>query len=360
MKIVEKDLKKGEITLIIENLNDLWHLYNIIRPDDIIYAKTLRRFRGDEDSLRSDRGERIPVYLGIKVEEFNFHPFSNRLRIKGIIIDGPDDLVSLHSYHTLNVEVHTELRIIKGYWESFVLKRIEMAETSSTQPEILILILDKGDAYFAKATEIGYKKIATITANIPGKRFKVDYYDKAVEDFFISLLKLINENISNGNIDAIIIAGPGFTKDHFIKFLKEKDPKLASTVQVVDASNSGKNGVIEVIRKGDTIKSIKEMRITKEAELVQEFLKRLGKNKRNIAYGIEEIENAKNYGAIETLLITDKLLRIDNVEKRKELDALLKEIEKLGGKIVIISSLHSAGEQLESFNSMAALLRFEI
>ncbi|MFX1449836.1 MAG: mRNA surveillance protein Pelota, partial [Promethearchaeota archaeon] len=140
MKIVEKDLKKGEVTLIIENLNDLWHLYNIIRPNDIIYAKTLRRFRKDEDTLRSDRGERIQVYLGIKVEEFNFHPFSNRLRIKGTIVDGPEDLVSLHSYHTLNVEVHTEFLIRKDHWESFVLKRLEMAETSSTQPEILILV----------------------------------------------------------------------------------------------------------------------------------------------------------------------------------------------------------------------------
>ncbi|MFX1453329.1 MAG: mRNA surveillance protein Pelota, partial [Promethearchaeota archaeon] len=151
-----------------------------------------------------------------------------------------------------------------------------------------------------------------------------------------------------------------FTKDHFLKFLKEKDPKLASTIQIIDISNSGKNGVIEVIRKGETIKSIKEMRITKEVELVQEFLTRLGKNKRNIAYGIDEIENAKNYGAIEHLLITDTLLRIDDVAKRQKLDALLKEIEKLGGKIIIISSLHSAGEQLESFGSMVALLRFEI
>ena len=75
---------------------------------------------------------------------------------------------------------------------------------------------------------------------------------------------------------------------------------------------------------------------------------------------MEDVENAKNLGAIETLLITDKLLRINDVEKRKKLDALLKDIENARGKIVIISSLHSAGEQLESFGSMVALLRFEL
>ncbi|MHA1385890.1 MAG: mRNA surveillance protein pelota [Candidatus Helarchaeota archaeon] len=360
MKIVEKDFKKGEITLIIENMNDLWHLYNIIQPGDLIFARTLRRTRRDEDSLRADKGERIPVFLGIEVEEYNFHPFTNRLRIKGTIIEGPEDLVSLHSHHTLNVEVNTKLTIRKKTWESFVLKRIEMAETSSTQPEILILTLDKGEAYFARATEIGYKKIAEITANIPGKRFKVDYYDKSVEDFFKSLLQVLNENLSEGNIDAVIIAGPGFTKEHFLKFLKEKEPKLLSKIQLIDTSNTGKSGVIEVIRKGDTIKSIENMRLTKETELIQEFLKRLGKNQRNIAYGMDEVENAKNYGAIETLMITDTLLRIADMEKRKKLDMLLKEIEKIGGKIVVISSLHSAGEQLESFGSIAALLRFEL
>jgi protein pelota len=360
MKIVEKDLKKGEITLIIENMNDLWHLYNILFPGDIVHARTMRRTRKDEESLRSDKGERIPVYLGIKVEEFNFHPFTNRLRIRGTIIDGPEDLVSLHSYHTINVEVNTKLSIKKDVWESFILKRIEMAESSSLQPEILILTLDKGDAYFARATEIGFKKITEISANIPGKRFKVDYYDKSVEDFFKSVLRVLEENVSEGNIDALIIAGPGFTKDYFFKFLKETNPKLTSIVQVVDASHSGKNGVIEVIRKGETIKSIKEMRITKETELFEEFLKRIGQNKRNIAYGLEEIENAKNHGAIDTLLITDNLLRIEDVKKRQKLDSLLKEIENLGGNIVIISSLHSAGEQLESLGSIAALLRFDI
>ncbi len=360
MKIVEKDLKKGEITLIIENMNDLWHLYNILLPGDIVHARTMRRTRKDEESLRSDKGERIPVYLGIKVEEYNFHPFTNRLRIRGTIIDGPEDLVSLHSYHTINVEVNTKLMIKKDVWESFILKRIEMAESSSLQPEILILTLDKGDAYFARATEIGFKKITEISANIPGKRFKVDYYDKSVEDFFKSVLRVLEENVSEGNIDAVIIAGPGFTKDHFFKFLKETNPKLTSIVQVVDANHSGKNGVIEVIRKGETIKSIKEMRITKETELFEEFLKRIGQNKRNIAYGLEEIENAKNHGAIDTLMITDNLLRIEDVKKRQKLDSLLKEIENLGGSIVIISSLHSAGEQLKSLGSIAALLRFDI
>ncbi|MHA1377525.1 MAG: mRNA surveillance protein pelota [Candidatus Helarchaeota archaeon] len=360
MKIAEKNLKKGEITLIIENINDLWHLYNIILPGDIIFARTLRRFRKDEDSVRSNRGEKIPVYLGIKVDEFNFHPFSNRLRIKGTIIEGPEDLVSLHSYHTLNVEVNTKLLIRKKIWESFVLKRLEMAESSSIEPEILILVIDKGEAYFAKATEIGFKKIADISVNIPGKRFKIDYYDKSVENFFNSVSKVLKENLSAADIDAVIVAGPGFIKEHFQKFLKEKEPKLASKIQVVDTNHSGKNGVIEVIRMGDTIKTIKEMRIAKETELFQEFLTRLGKNLQNIAYGIKEVEKAKNFGAIETLLITDTLLRTDNIETRRKLDSLLKEIENFGGKIVIISTLHSAGEQLESFGSIAALLRYEI
>lgn len=358
MKIVEKDLKKGVITLVIENMDDLWHLYNILLPGDIVHSRTLRRVRKDEEKIRSDRGERIPVYLGIKVEEYNFHPFTNRLRIKGIIIDGPEDLVSLHTYHTLNVEINTKLSIKKDYWESFVLKRIEMAENSSSQPQILIVALEEDEAFLAKATDIGYKKIAEINATIPGKRFKVDYYDKSIEEFFTSLLKVINENMSEGNIDSIIIAGPGFTKEHFFKFVKERNPKLLNKIQLADTNNSGKSGIIEVIRKGETIKSIKEMRITKETELIEELLKRLGKNEQNIAYGLEEVEKAKNYGAIETLMITDTLLRTNDVEKRQMLDNLLKEIEKLGGKIVIISSLHSAGEQLETFGSIAGLLRF--
>ena len=131
MKILDSDKKKGEYTLKIENLDDLWHLYNILAPEDQIRGRTLRRMKKQEDEQKkSDSGERVPVILTINVEKFQFHPFTNRLRITGTIIEGPED-VTLWSHHTFNIEVNSEFSITKTNWESFNLKRLEEAVKSS-------------------------------------------------------------------------------------------------------------------------------------------------------------------------------------------------------------------------------------
>ena len=42
MKVIFRDLKHGEIKLMPENLDDIWHLYNIVDKGDLVRAITWR------------------------------------------------------------------------------------------------------------------------------------------------------------------------------------------------------------------------------------------------------------------------------------------------------------------------------
>ncbi|RLF46929.1 MAG: mRNA surveillance protein Pelota, partial [Thermoplasmata archaeon] len=42
MKVLYKNLKDGEIKLLIQNTDDCWHLYNIIEEGDLASAFTYR------------------------------------------------------------------------------------------------------------------------------------------------------------------------------------------------------------------------------------------------------------------------------------------------------------------------------
>ena len=53
MKVIFKDLKHGEIKLMPENLDDIWHLYNIIDEEDIVRGLTYRTEEGKDDKIRS-------------------------------------------------------------------------------------------------------------------------------------------------------------------------------------------------------------------------------------------------------------------------------------------------------------------
>ena len=43
MRLLHQDTRTGEIKFQVDNVDDLWHLYNIIEPGDVVLAVTLRR-----------------------------------------------------------------------------------------------------------------------------------------------------------------------------------------------------------------------------------------------------------------------------------------------------------------------------
>ncbi|HIP74833.1 MAG TPA: mRNA surveillance protein Pelota, partial [Thermococcus paralvinellae] len=74
-------------------------------------------------------------------------------------------------------------------------------------------------------------------------------------------------------------------------------------------------------------------------------------------YGIGEVEEGANYGAIETLLILDELLKGG---MREKIEQLMEFVRQMRGNIVIVSSEHEGGEKLKALGGIAALLRYRV
>ena len=68
MKILHKDFKHGRITVLPESLDDFWVLYNIIQKNDVAYARTTREVRLGERYEKPEKGRRISVVLGVRVD----------------------------------------------------------------------------------------------------------------------------------------------------------------------------------------------------------------------------------------------------------------------------------------------------
>ena len=113
MKVIFKDLKHGEIKLMPENLDDIWHLYNIVDAGDLVRAVTFRTDEQKDDKIRSKKAEKKRMKVGIRVSEVKFHEFSDRLRIQGKIIEGPQDLGSFHTFNITD-ESMEPISIIKN------------------------------------------------------------------------------------------------------------------------------------------------------------------------------------------------------------------------------------------------------
>ena len=97
--------------------------------------------------------------------------------------------------------------------------------------------------------------------------------------------------------------------------------------------------------------------MAEEAEYIDILLERIAKNDK-VAYGLEEVRRAYDYGAIEVLLIADEFLR--EQREKWDIDEFMRNVEAMKGKVVIMSTEFEPGQRLMSLGGIAALLRFSI
>ncbi len=342
----------------VESLDDLWTLYNIISKDDVVYSKTFRRVKQSEEAIRADKGERIPVYLGIKVEETSFQGFTDRLRIKGRIISGPEDLVSLGSFHTFNVEPDSQIEIVKDKWSRIDIKRIEDALKSTSAPIIILCAVDSNEATIALMSNFQTKIITRITENIPGKRLSDRENAEACQRFYASILNVFETLMSANKVDYVIIAGPGFVKDYLRDYILHRKPELKNMIITDTVSSGDVTGINEIIRRGAAISVLSKLRVIEHSNIIEDVLRRLAKNTGDVAYGFKDVKEAAERGAVQTLIVIDELVRSWDETERNNVHNLIETVENTGGVIKIFSVQTPPGEQLKGLGGVAALLRF--
>ena len=347
MKVIFKDLKHGEIKLIPENMDDIWHLYNLVDENDLIRAVTFRTDEQKDDKIRSKKVEKKRMKLGIRVSEIKFHEFSDRLRIHGTIEEGPRDL---GSFHTLNITADKmdKLTIIKNEWKPHHLQRIDEAVKQRNQAILTFVSLDEDNATIAVLRQSGVQWIADIDSKRSGKMYESK--DNTGE-YFDEILSVVKTNTQNDS--TIVIVGPGFTKEHFVKHAREKEPDLFKKCLVHGTGASGMNGINEAIKTGVIKQITKENRVCFETELVEKLFEEIRKDGL-AAYGEKEVTNALNNGAVERLLLTDTLIRTQKGEQ------LLRLAKNNNSEFTIINTMHDAGKKIEGIGGIGALLRFKL
>jgi protein pelota len=354
MKLLWRSLREGRIKVVPESLDDLWYLKGVIREGDIVAGKTARRVR-DEERLRADKGERLQMRLSLRVEGVEFHPSITRLRITGRIIEGPEDLVSLGSYHTLDIKPGDAVTITKEEWRRWELMRIKEAEKASKAPLVLIVALEEAEAEFALVRRYGVEYLLRVTASISGKGAGAEEHASALRNFYANVAARLKEIRKREGVKAVILCGPGFAKEGLLSYLREKDPATAELCTLEGAGAGGRAGVQEAIKRGAVDRVAKESRVSLETRLVEQVFVEIGKSTGLAAYGHAEVESALELGAVEKLLISEELLRRD-----ERVEELMEKARRTRGEVVVVSKEHEAGERLLALGGIAALLRFRV
>ena len=339
------------ITLVPENVDDLWHLQYVVEPGDRVAGDTSRRIQRDDEQLRDTGGEREHLWVAIAVEDVEFHRFANRLRVSGeIVACSREDQLGFQ--HTLNVEVHDEISIEK-VWQPDQAARLEEAEASAENPDVAIATVEEGRAHVHEVAQHGAEERASIVRS-SGKHEDAPDRDSLFAELGTVLARL--------DVDAIILAGPGFTKQDALAYLEEEHREVAERVTMVDTAGVGDRGVHEVLKRGALEEVQAETRIAAESAAIDELTERIATDE-PAAYGPDEVMRAAEYGAIDRLLILDERLRLERGPEGEwalDVNELVRTVEHQGGEVTVFSSEFPPGQQLANLGGVAALLRYRI
>ncbi len=343
MKIIKIDKFTNEITLVPENLDDLWHLEKVIDTNDIIIGKTDRKIKPKNEG---EKAIRINLFIELKVENVSFQEFSENLKINGKIISGkPEEFIEINAAQSIDIKIGEKVKIKKSEIKNWQIERIKKAEKESVSSKLLVVLIDDEIAELAFVNQFSINKKASINSNKSGK-----LYAQEKNDYFQKVFDII-QTLSPKKI---LIAGPGFTKENLKKFIEDKKIKGFAQIIVESLNSVGETGLRELINSNKLEKIESELQLSKEGKLIEEFLENLAKQKAD--YGKERIKELVNLGAVEKIIVSEKYL----LQNRSEVEELLTIAEKYACQINIISSKNNQEKIIYGMGGVVVILRYKV
>lgn len=174
--------------------------------------------------------------------------------------------------------------------------------------------------------------------------------EEATKEFFNRISEAANKTfLELKELKGILVGGPGMTKNSFLTegFLNEQLKRKVISIQ--DLSYTGEFGLRELVEKSKDV--LAKEAITEERDIMNKFFKLLATEPNKVAYGETEVNRALEMGAVDKLLVSEKL-------DDDKTDMYEQKAEASGAEFIVISTDTSEGEQLRDIGKIAAILRF--
>jgi protein pelota len=341
-------------------------VYNLVRTGDLVTATTFRKIQ--RESGAGQESEKVKLKLSIRVEAIDFDPEGQEIRLSGRNLT-ENEHVKLGAHHTLQLEPHRTFQLSKAAWDGLDLARIREACDPSVSADLAVVLITEGLANVCLVGASITVVAAKVEGSIPRKRGAAAAgYDKALDRFFDKVLLATVRHVDWDIVKCLVIAGPGFAKDKFLEYLTAEAVKRElkpfqthkRNILVAQASSAFKHSLKELFAAPGLAVEIKDTKAAREVKVLQDFFSMLSSDPARAFYGPGHVHAAHELGAIQTLLITDTLFRVNDVMARLKYSTLVEEVESGGGAVFVFSGMHATGEQLDQLTGLAAILRFPL
>ncbi|CDR96916.1 eRF1 domain 3 family protein, putative [Babesia bigemina] len=362
----------GGIVLAVtaENPDDIWCIYNLLAEGDEIVVFTSRKVKRENVSSGAVSQEVKKFNIHLSIERITYASSDDDLQVSGKnISDNP--YVKIGQYHTAEIRLHSKITLTKQVWNSYYADKLREATDLAGQAEQAFLVLDTGKASLFLVLRYLTKEAFTITHNIPNRKIsdiRYSHHQKAEESFFKAVIQKLHDSINFEVTRTVIITGPGFTKTSFYEYLRDNLIRLGyndlhrhlKSFVVCGSTSSDRRAIGEVLSNESFAERLCSHHYVEHNRAVEALRKRLEANDDTVAIGLEDVIRATELGAVETVLISEDLIRKGSTETRKRVHKFIEDAKNQGARAFYFSDEHFSSEFLRTLTGVAALLRFDI
>uniref|UniRef100_A0A7E4ZUQ0 ERF1_1 domain-containing protein n=1 Tax=Panagrellus redivivus TaxID=6233 RepID=A0A7E4ZUQ0_PANRE len=371
MKILERLLEEngsGFVKLLCVTQDDLWDMLNIVRKGDRIEALTCRKIKEKVHKLRRITSVKVPCELEILVNSVEFDPIYKGIRFQGFTTS-TTEYVDKGWAHTLDIKLNQPFKLTKKCWLPMDTQRIESSLEVRQEDSLAAVVLHEGVAqiYIVQRNMTSVK--ATVNMQVARKRSGFGSgREKSIQEFLETAAKSFMRHINVNDQKTIVVAGRGFIHNNFLETLlnvaDQMDQPFSKMQKekfvLVSVSSGYKHSLKEILNNPATADALAHTTAKEDSKTLEKFMGMVMEEPSRAFYGYKHVAMANEHVAIDTLLISDALIRSDNVHERKKYIAIVDDVKLNNGKVMVFSSLHPSGEQLNMMTGIAAILRYPL
>jgi protein pelota len=347
VRLLFQDPVTGLRRVRLETPSDLWRIARLVRPGDLVGASTTRRDPEAPPDVAGAERSRRRVFLTVRVTQVEFHGFSKHVRITGPIVEGPFDI---GRHHTLDLTEGDDVTLARGQLSPGERAILEEGLAGKGDPTIVIAAVDWGDSSIVRVRGRAIEPVADLRRSIAGKRYAGGQGEKDRATYIAELETLLAKEA--GDAQALLVVGPGFLKEELSKRIQEHHPELARRLRVYPTAESGRVGVDELLKSGRASEVLRGTVAAEEAEVVERLVRALAGGTR-AAIGRDEVREAVDAGATETILVSEDLL------PDPEIIPILDRSRGAQSRIFIVRAEGEAGARLAALGGIGAILRYD-
>lgn len=397
---IERD-GSGSVTLRPQEDEDMWHAYNLIQEGDWLRASAVRRVQ-TESATGTMTSRRVHTTLTIAVTKVVYSALAINADPSASGQPGPEDLTTapttaaahatsgsatLHvsgqvseenqhvkkgAFHTLDLEVDRDFTIIKhaGEWDSVARERIRDMTEVGHGADVGAIVCGEGMANICLITNHTTIIRQRIDVQVPRKRKGGTALgaDKAHDKFLAQVYAAVVRHFDMDTLKVVIIASPGFTKEAVHQYILAEAVKQGnksilsarSKFLLLHSPSHHVHSLAQILSSPEVTSQLKDTKFAREGIMLNKFNKMLDSDALRAWYGEDHVLKAAERAAVDKLLISDEIFRSPSVARRKKFVKLVEQVKGYGGEVLIFSSMHESGQQLNALTGIAAILSYPL